>query len=122
MSKWLAIARGEQDISEILPDTQHKPSKSPPNEPDTPFKMVYDGCRQENSDENSERANEVNDRAETSVPKGFKHGLSIGGRPMTWTGKVVSLEDWRQLSEWEKHGPNGRVWNGKTQRWELPHS
>ena len=53
------------------------------------------------------------------VSEDFKHGLSIGGRPMTWTGKVVSLEDWRQLSEWEKHGPDGRVWNGKTQQWEL---
>lgn len=38
----------------------------------------------------------------------FVHGQSPGGRPTTWTGKVVSLADWRQLSEWEKHGPNAR--------------
>ncbi|MDP5217144.1 hypothetical protein Q5Y75_07940 [Ruegeria sp. 2205SS24-7] len=46
------------------------------------------------------------------------HGNSVGLRPRTWTGKVVSLEAWRQLSEWEKHGPNGRVWNGKSKQWE----
>lgn len=42
----------------------------------------------------------------------------VGGRPVTWTGKIVSLDDWRNLTEWEKHGPDGRVWNGKTQQWE----
>lgn len=46
------------------------------------------------------------------------YGASPGGRPLTWTGRVVSLEAWRTLTEWEKHGPKGRVWNGRTQRWE----
>ena len=33
---------------------------------------------------------------------------------------VVSLEDWRTLTEWERHGPNGRHWNGITRKWEVP--
>ncbi|UAB89710.1 hypothetical protein I5192_03230 [Ruegeria sp. SCSIO 43209] len=44
--------------------------------------------------------------------------VGVGGRPVTWTGKVVSLDDWRNLTGWERHGPNGRLWNGKTQQWE----
>ncbi len=50
----------------------------------------------------------------------MRHGFTIGGRPLTYTGRVVSLEDWRNLSDWEKHGPDGRIWNGKTQEWEMP--
>ncbi len=46
--------------------------------------------------------------------------VGVGGRPRTWTGKVVSLDEWRRLSEWERHGPGGKVWNGKTQHWEKP--
>ncbi len=49
----------------------------------------------------------------------MRHGFSIGGRPLTYTGRVVSLEDWRNLSDWEKHGPDGRVWNGKARAWEM---
>jgi hypothetical protein len=33
------------------------------------------------------------------------YGESLGGRLLTWTGRVVSLGVWRTLSEWEKHGP-----------------
>jgi hypothetical protein len=49
-----------------------------------------------------------------------RHGTTFDGTPKTWTGKVVSLAAWRQLSEWEKHGPNGKHWNGITQLWEIP--
>ncbi len=49
-----------------------------------------------------------------------RHGHTFDGTPKTWTGKVVSLAAWRQLSEWEKHGPDGRSWNGTTRRWEMP--
>lgn len=50
----------------------------------------------------------------------MRHGFALGDRqsPKTWTGKIVSLADWRQLSEWEKHGPDGRHWNGITKAWE----
>lgn len=45
------------------------------------------------------------------------YGTSVGGRPLTCTGRVVSLNEWRRLSEWERHGPNGKVWCGIAQRW-----
>lgn len=40
------------------------------------------------------------------------------GRVRTWTGRVVSIEAWRRLSAWDRHGPNGRRWNGLTRSWE----
>ena len=49
----------------------------------------------------------------------MRHGKSVAGNPLTWTGKVVSLEAWRDLTEWEKHGPDGRHWNGATRKWEV---
>ncbi|WP_433989737.1 hypothetical protein SuNHUV7_05390 (plasmid) [Pseudoseohaeicola sp. NH-UV-7] len=49
-----------------------------------------------------------------------KHGFALNGHPKTWTGKIVSLEEWQRLSVWEKHGPDGRRWSGKTKKWEAP--
>ena len=37
-----------------------------------------------------------------NAPKWF----SAGGRPRTWTGKVVSLAEWRGLTEYERNGPS----------------
>jgi hypothetical protein len=60
-----------------------------------------------------------------SVPQGrgvasdMPHGFAVGGSPKTWTGCIVSLDDWRRLSDWDKHGPNGRHWNGITKEWEV---
>ena len=47
----------------------------------------------------------------------MRHGFAVNGYPKTWTGKVVSLEAWRELSEWDRYGPDGRVWCGMTQKW-----
>lgn len=55
----------------------------------------------------------------TPSPETFPHGLSFTGQPKTWTGRIVSLEDWRNLNEWERHGPNGRLWNGLARQWEA---
>ena len=54
------------------------------------------------------------------TPETYRHGLSITGDPKTWTGRIVSPVVWRTLSEWERHGPDGRHWNGITQQWTHP--
>ncbi len=50
----------------------------------------------------------------------FPYGTAcnLGDAPRTWTGRIVSLDEWRRLTEWEKHGPNGQHWNCITKRWE----
>ena len=45
---------------------------------------------------------------------------SVTGKPMTWTGKVVSLDTWRKLSAWERHGPDGRLFCGICRAWVAP--
>ena len=53
----------------------------------------------------------------------FRHGQSFTGDPLTWTGRVVSLDAWRSLTAWERHGPDGRLFCGICQAWvrECPH-
>jgi hypothetical protein len=53
---------------------------------------------------------------------GFPHGTAcdLGLFPRTWTGRVVSLAVWRNLTEWERHGPRGQHWNAATGQWEQP--
>lgn len=48
------------------------------------------------------------------------HGTAcdLGLYPRTWTGRVVSLAEWRALSAWDRHGPDGRIFNGLSRRWE----
>ena len=46
------------------------------------------------------------------------YGNTWGGRMKTWTGKIVSLDEWRSMLDWERHGSTGKVWNGLTRRWE----
>ena len=50
----------------------------------------------------------------------FRHGVSVAGHPRTWTGRVVSLADWRRLTAWERHGPDGRRWCGIARAWIEP--
>jgi hypothetical protein len=50
----------------------------------------------------------------------LRHGFAVNGHPKTWTGKIVSLDAWRQLDEWERHGPNGRHWCGIAKAWVVP--
>lgn len=52
----------------------------------------------------------------------FPHGIGIGGLPRTWTGRVVGWRDWPVLSEWDKNGPDGRIWDGIAQAWVYPPS
>ncbi len=62
---------------------------------------------------------EIPARGDMQTRETFPHGLSCAGLPLTWTGCILSLDEWRRLSEWERDGPRGRLWNGTTKQWEL---
>lgn len=55
-------------------------------------------------------------------PEAFPYGTAcgLGDMPRTWTGRVVSLADWRNLTDWERNGPKGMLWCGKRKQW-VPH-
>jgi len=60
------------------------------------------------------------ERATPSTPGGGdvgRHGRSVTGAPRTWTGRLVKPEAWGTLSEWERHGPDGRLWCGCCRAW-----
>lgn len=125
MSRWLALAREAQKKTEPLTG---KPAKTGRKEPvasrmgllpvpaglpvgvsklDTP--LVEHPIT---ADQGQKSVNPPDTDADSPYVR------SVGGSPRTWTGKVVSLADWRNLSEWERHGSTGKVWNGNTQQWE----
>lgn len=35
----------------------------------------------------------------------------------SWTGRVVRLDEWRQLGAWDRHGPAGRLFCGICKAW-----
>lgn len=49
----------------------------------------------------------------------FRHGRAPGNRPVTWCGKIVSLDEWRKLSAWDRHGPDGRMFCGACREWVM---
>lgn len=53
-----------------------------------------------------------------AVSDDMPHGFAFDW-PKTWSGKIVNPADWQRLSEWERHGPAGRVWVGTTRQWEA---
>lgn len=47
----------------------------------------------------------------------FPFGVSVGGRPLTSTGRIVSLEDRRKMSPAERRGPSEFCRSGDTGNW-----
>lgn len=89
MSKWLALARDKQNDCPPPPDNMTKPDKSPPlgSNPDAPqpkdtFCRVLSVCQVEGTEK------------KPAPPR-----LSVGGRPMTATGRIMSLDEWRRIGE-----------------------
>lgn len=105
MSRWLQLAERGPENSESLTDTRQEPAKTSGKNSQEGFLPVSAACREE-------KTNQMPTAGE------FPHGMSPGNRPLTWTGNVVSFEEWQRLSEWERHGPGQRRWNGETKRWE----
>lgn len=56
-----------------------------------------------------------------TAPKVYsKHGYSLSGDPLSWTGRSVSSEEWQSLSDWDRDGPDGRYFCGKCRQWVAP--
>lgn len=64
----------------------------------------------------SQPAEKKNGDGAADPPRAF----SITGRPLTWTGRVVSLDEWRKLSAWDRHGPDRRLFCGACREWVMP--
>jgi hypothetical protein len=47
----------------------------------------------------------------------YRYGVAVNGNPKTWTGRVVSFDEWRRLSDWDRHGSTGMRWDGRTRQW-----
>ena len=113
MTRWLAAARQAQDAG--TEPTQ--PTKPHPAGVPSVLSVLSEGLETRNArpPESSYASNAAND----ADPKAFPNGTSIGGRPLTWTGRVVSLDDRRRLSDWGRDGPQGKHWSGANRTWET---
>ena len=110
MSKWLALVDDPTGSSNTPCDSVTNGDKTPETDAQGGFCQVLSRCHS--------RIEEKYAGAATRLPNDMRHGFAINGQPMTWTGNIVSLDAWRELSEWQKHGQNGRMWNGRTRKWE----
>lgn len=52
------------------------------------------------------------------APQANPKNVTVGGRVTTWTGRVVSLDEWRRMTDWQRHGPNRRLWCGIARDWK----
>lgn len=80
--------------------------------------MVSAGCRVEKI-EMEAPPSAVRLQPSRDVADAYQHGRSVTGSPLTWTGRVVSLDEWRKLSAWDRHGPDGRMFCGACQAWVM---
>lgn len=94
MTRWLAAARQAERAGTQLT----KPTKPRPREVLSVLSVLSDGAEAKPAP--PLRPAEAAPRTASVVtPETFPHGLSVAGNPLTWTGRVVSLDAWRQLSE-----------------------
>lgn len=116
MSRWLDLAMVESNSSDLSPDNLTKGDRSPAEARDPAFCRVLSGCRVGNA----ERSDAL-DATATPITEPGTYGFACGlpDRPKTWSGKVVSLAEWRQLSDWERDGSTGLIWNALTNQWEA---
>ena len=115
MSRWLQMAEQDEQTKEALPANRLEPAESPKSERCRDLLPVSTGLPVSSSEE-AGAAKEPSAPPDKST---FKHGQSLSGRPLTWTGKIVSLAEWRALSPWERNGPDGRIWCERRKRWHA---
>lgn len=117
MTRWLAAARQAQGARTQL--TQ--PTKPRPNEVSSVMSVLSDGLTGEAAGfGGGQTPPPAPQPVQMQTDQKAGHGASVSERHLTWTGRVVSLEDWSLLRDWERHGPNGRHWCGIARKWIEP--
>ena len=106
MSKWLAIAKDAVTQANTPADNPTKPDKTSKPQTKTDFCRVLSSCQAVGYES-----------AVTVGHSEMRHGFAISGRPKTWTGQIVSLDEWRRLTPWQKHGADGQIWCGACNCW-----
>lgn len=108
------------DVQAALADIQNAPACDTRDIPD-PVSQV---SRVSQGGTSEEQKAPAPTNAPEQHPAPCPHGRSVSGAPRTWTGRVVSLDEWRRLSHWDRHGPHGphgphgQVFNALTRRWK----
>ncbi|WP_133176027.1 hypothetical protein [Yoonia sediminilitoris] len=102
----MALAQDPTTYAKSLNDNPTKPDKiaEPPTKAD--FCRVLSGCHAAGYE-----------TAAALDRSAMRHGFAISGHPKTWTGQIVSLDEWRKLTAWQKHGADGQLWCGVCKSW-----
>lgn len=108
---WFDVNAARADIEATPPATIERPAMDVPR-----ASAVSRMSRKSQPPEAGNRPH-VAEVADVATPDASP---SASGEPRTWTGRVVSLAEWRRMSEWERHGPNGRLWCGICRAWHHP--
>jgi hypothetical protein len=98
MTKWLQAARQGIDTEAGVAETDQRPVLSV-------LSVLSEG---------------VSADAATSPRVARPPASPSASEQRTWTGRIVSLAEWRRMTEWERAGPNGRLWCGLCQSWHGP--
>jgi hypothetical protein len=106
MSRWLTLAKAPEGKNNTSFDNMTEPDRTSAFGPEGTFCQVLSNCQVE-----------VHEKPCGPPTDDMRHGFAVNGCPKTWTGNVVSLEEWRGLSHWQKHGPDGRIWCGICRAW-----
>ncbi len=113
MSRWLAATRQASPLSKL---TELTPGGTKVNKAAVEAEGEVKSVKSVNSGR-SERFH-TSSAAHQPIPHDtFRHGRDLNGNPKTWTGRAVTLAAWRNLSDWDRHGSTGKVWNGLTRAW-----
>lgn len=97
MSKWLEAAKRTTGQEAMQPTQPVKSVNS----------VLFEGV--------APQPQPAKEKPQETFPYGMACGM--GDMPRTWTGRVVSLADWRNLTDWERNGPKGMLWCGKRKQW-----
>lgn len=125
MSRWLSLARRPEEIEKPLPDTPTKPDKRYAEAEERDLCPVMSGCRVDKSGEIDA------DKQDACTVPDITPSIDIPVKDAapdlperddfhrTWTGGVVSLAEWRNLSAWDRYGPVEKLFCGICNQWVV---